>query len=1147
MDTAQKFLKTSAILIAATLLLATVGFAQIPTLVAPSTVTIGGTGFNTASVTSSVAGTEINYTIAITYPNGNPSGRNWLVVDPSGTTTTPTPSMRFGLSGNSAAGLTNGVSAKVTLTPTGPAGVSTTPVPITVTFDASGGGGGGGGGGGTISASATTVNLTAAANGQASTIVNITTTSVSAVTINLTTSVSVGNWLSVSPISSTTSSSGASTLTITANASNLTSGFTYQGTVTVTASTGAQVDIAVNFAVGAIVGNGVWNVSPSTILWNFTPLSAVYASQAITVTTTSSSPFYNVATTSTNGWLLAYSPSNTGSAAISGIGVSTPFGLKIGSQVNLLPEGTYYGTAYVYDANNPTVIQITVGVTLNVTSASATVITVSPNPVSFTVALNGAQQNQTVNVTGGAGGFLSVSGSLPAGLTYQLPSNTTVAPGGSVAFTVYANPSGLAANTYGGTLNVVVGSQSSTVDVTMVVGGGGTGTTAVAPTALRFFYQLGTDPTTFVSRPNLVITGPAGPWSSSVATSNGGADWLRLTPRNGDSLPNPADSPIVLIDATGLIAGTYNGTITITTSGGTQKVSVTLIVGAGTVLLPTPGDLVFTALTGRGNPDPQTVYFSGSDGALRPLAIGAVSNNSWITVTNDDRSMTVQVDQTGLTTGVYSGSVSVSQTGAANNPATIPILLVVNLGGTGGTPPPNSNVTVSPTSLTFSAQSGSSPAAKTISVNSAAGSAGVSFTVQVTAGANWLSTSAGASNTTPLTNLTVAVTSSTLAAGSYTGNILITPTGGSPVNVPVYLSIAAAPAGVVSAAPTTFTFDYSAGGATPAPKQLTVSGGGANLAFSATPSTSWLVVSPASGTTTAAGTTVNVSINPAGLSAGSYNGTILVAGAGGASGSTTVSVILNVTTPLPTLPTISRVTNAASFATGSIAPGEIITLFANDPTHPIGPATAVAFPVLDSTGKVATTLGGVQVLINGFACPMIYASASQVSAVVPYEIKRFVSATVLVKFLGQTSNGVLVNVATTVPGVFTQGPGTGPGAILNSDNSTNGPANPATRGDTVVVYLTGEGETSPAGITGNVTTVDLTPNHPLTPAPLLPVSVTIGGQGTQWSFAGEAPTFVSGVMQLNVTVPTNIAAGDQFIVVTIGGNQSQQGVTVSVK
>ena len=49
------------------------------------------------------------------------------------------------------------------------------------------------------------------------------------------------------------------------------------------------------------------------------------------------------------------------------------------------------------------------------------------------------------------------------------------------------------------------------------------------------------------------------------------------------------------------------------------------------------------------------------------------------------------------------------------------------------------------------------------------------------------------------------------------------------------------------------------------------------------------------------------------------------------------------------------------------------------------------------------------------------------------------------------------------------------------------------------------------------------------------------------SDAGEAPSFVSGVLQLNVVVPTNITAGDQPIVVTIGGNPSQQAVTVSVK
>jgi uncharacterized protein (TIGR03437 family) len=186
-------------------------------------------------------------------------------------------------------------------------------------------------------------------------------------------------------------------------------------------------------------------------------------------------------------------------------------------------------------------------------------------------------------------------------------------------------------------------------------------------------------------------------------------------------------------------------------------------------------------------------------------------------------------------------------------------------------------------------------------------------------------------------------------------------------------------------------------------------------------------------------------------------------------------------------------------------------------------------------------------LINGFASPMIYASATQVAAVVPYELKQFANASVVVRFLGQTSNGVSVNVVTTQPGVFTaNASGTGPGAILNSNSTSNSQANPATRGDAIVVYLTGEGETSPAGVTGKVTTV-ASPPAPLTPGPLLPVTVTIAGQPANWSFAGEAPGFVSGVMQLNVIVPTGVPAGDQPIVVSIGGNPSQTGVTVSLR
>jgi uncharacterized protein (TIGR03437 family) len=1140
MDAAQKLLKTSAILLAIALLMAAPGWAQTPTLVAPSSVVIGNTTVSDpVSVTSSDGTTVITYTIsAPDYSvDGSGSRTGWLSA-PSGTGfTTPTASLIFRIP--TTAGVNSGASAKITLTPTAPASAVGGPVTITVTFSP-----GGGGGNTTLTANpASPISLSAAANSLASTNVTITTSSVSLITISATSSVSgaVSNWLNSSSItgSTTINSGNGTTLTINANSAGLTAGTVYQGTITLTPSGGSPLVIVVNFTVGTSVGNGTWTATPGSVPFSYTTNSQSFPTQPISIATTGSSTTYQVNTTTDNGgsWLLAYLPSvaNSDAYSLSAIPVATQFGLKIGTQANNLTAGTYTGRATISDPAG--VAQLFVNVTLTVNGGASTTFTVTPNPISFNTAVNGAQQSQTVNVFSGSGGNLSVSASLPAGLTYQLPSNTSIAAGGSLAFTVFANPSGLAASTYTGTLSVFVGSQSAVVSVQMVVGGGGTGTTAVAPVTLTFAYQLGTDPVNFIARQKLAITGPAGAWSSSIATANG-SGWLILVPSSGSALPDPADSnqaPIVSIDATGLTAGSYAGTIVVNTLGGAQSISVSLVVGTSAILLPTPGSLVFAAKTGQPKPTGQLVFFSGSDTTLNPLAITAASNNSWITVTNDDRSVSVQVDQTGLTTGVYSGSVNVTQAGAANSPDLIPVVLVVNGGGGGGgTPPANSNVTVSPTSLTFSAGSGSNPATQTLGVTSASGSAGISFTTQVTVGSSWLSISANTSST-PST-LTVTVNSSALVSGSYSGNILISPTGGNPVNIPVSLTIMATPG--VSATPATLTFNFIAGAPTPAAQQLSVSGSGSSFSATASSNGNWLAVSPATGTGPA---TLNVSVDPSSLGANTYTGTVTVAGTGGATGSTTVTVTLNVTAPLPT---VSRVTNAASYATGSISPGEIITLFSSDSS--IGPATAAGL-ALDSTGKVSTTIGGVQVTVNGFFCPMVFASASQVSAVVPYEIKGFASATVLVKFRGVSSNGVLVNVATTVPGVFTaNASGTGPGAIANSNGSTNAPSNPAARGDTVVVYLTGEGETSPFGVTGKVTTV-AAPPQPLTPAPLLPVSVTVGGQPANWSFAGEAPSFVSGVMQLNVVLPTNIAAGEQAIVVSLGGNPSQQGVTVSVK
>jgi len=94
------------------------------------------------------------------------------------------------------------------------------------------------------------------------------------------------------------------------------------------------------------------------------------------------------------------------------------------------------------------------------------------------------------------------------------------------------------------------------------------------------------------------------------------------------------------------------------------------------------------------------------------------------------------------------------------------------------------------------------------------------------------------------------------------------------------------------------------------------------------------------------------------------------------------------------------VVNAASFIKGAVSPGEIVTLFGTA----MGPANAAYATIDPSTGKLATTIGGVQVMFNGIPAPMIYATATQISAVVPYEIAPISSPSVWVKYVGQTSN-----------------------------------------------------------------------------------------------------------------------------------------------
>jgi len=231
---------------------------------------------------------------------------------------------------------------------------------------------------------------------------------------------------------------------------------------------------------------------------------------------------------------------------------------------------------------------------------------------------------------------------------------------------------------------------------------------------------------------------------------------------------------------------------------------------------------------------------------------------------------------------------------------------------------------------------------------------------------------------------------------------------------------------------------------------------------------------------------------------------------------------------------ISGVTNAASNQAGAIAPGEVLVIYGSN----IGASTATPAQ-FTSAGVLSTSLGGASVYINGVPAPMYFSSLNQVSAIVPFSTAG-ATAQVFVLNQGQTTAPVTVAVAPSATGVFTlNGSGEGQAAALNQNNSLNGSSNPASSGQIVTVYVTGAGQTNPAGQDGKPAAVPL-------PIPLLPVSVAIGGKNAFINYDGASPGAVAGVMQINATVPSGLPAGNASLIVQVGSAASQGGVTIAV-
>ncbi len=999
--------------------------------------------------------------------------------------------------------------------------------------------GGGGTGTGSLQFSQSAISWTYTAGGSfpAQTGVNVSSTSGA---ISFATTASPANsWFVVVPQSGTLPY--PLTIEPTSNIASLATG-AYTGIVTVTGSDGSSANITINLVVNGGSSSGL-SISPNPVSLQ-SQLNGSIAQQSISVTSIVGGNLSAVV----NGTGLTVSVSNSSISPNVASNAITVTGNPSG-----LANGTYIGTLTVTVGNISQAVQVNyvvgTGGNNGGGTGTGTGITAAPSALNFVYEMNSAMQiNQAEQVFLAGSGNYTAAVNANGGNWLSVSSTSGTLP--TQFFQVLANASFLTAGTYTGSVtftNTSTG-QTSVVSVTLLV----TGTTSLYtnPGDLVFNYIAGTSSPTQVQSLSLLASDSSPIQVSAAVTNAANTPWLSIS-GNGGTAGLAFDS--VTVNASNLSNGLYTGYITVTGVAGNSPLTVPVVLnvigstnsggGTGSLTLGT-SSLTFQVPVNGTAATQQLTVTAITTTSFTATASASNCNNTWLSVspagsTVTNTTLTVTANPAGLAAGTCNGQLTlVSSSGTQ----TVPVTMIVGGAGGGGnagniTVTANGATTGSP-SLTFTAQTvGGSVLPQYLTVASAAGSASVNFTAALSGtGCGWvaLGITAGQAYQTPLANLNIGATTTGLAAGTYNCTLTLTPTGGTAVTVPLTLTVVGTP--TISVATTALTFAYSAGSAAPAAQtiQVTATGSSAsNFAATAT-SSGWLSVTPTSGTASS-GTpaTLSVSVNPANLTAGTYSGSISITAGAGTAGSGLVTVTLTVTAPTPS---ISTIVNGASFLGGSIAPGEFVSILGTS-LGPIAPVSAA----LDSTGKIATSIGNVQVFFGGTAAPMIYASSGQINCIVPYEVQGLSSISVQVKYLAQPSNTVTLGVTSSAPGVFSStGTGTGQGAIIDQSLLPNTVSTPAPKGSIVQVYVTGEGQTSPAGVTGGIT-------GNATTAPLLPIAVKIGGVPATYTFAGELPGTVAGIMQLNVMIPPTVASGAQAVSVTIGGNTSQSGLTITVQ
>lgn len=537
--------------------------------------------------------------------------------------------------------------------------------------------------------------------------------------------------------------------------------------------------------------------------------------------------------------------------------------------------------------------------------------------------------------------------------------------------------------------------------------------------------------------------------------------------------------------------------------------------------------------TGASGPSQVVEAYNAGDGSL---ALSVQSSAAWLTpavqAARACTSATVAGRtciplQFGLNTGsLAAGAYTAIVTVTDANPNTVdaPQTITVTV-SVGGSVPSRLDVYVAPGSVN--------------DTNFFANSSGLTGHATTSDGNNWLSLSLTATGSFAFSypyRIRIAPQPDNASGGVYSGTLVTSGSGfaGDNKTIPVTMRVTTQP--IAQAAPSTVAARL-AQGAPPYNGYVSLANiGQGTLAAQSVSATGQGF------TASLAGNLAVLKFDAGTLAPGDYPGSVTIA-SNAANGTVTVPVDFQVVAKgAPFIPYQGVLDDAIFKAGDAISPGDIVALFGEQLLFDTPPAAPSA--------PLPTTLGGVQVTVNGEPAPLYYVSYFQVNFQIPADIPAGTAVVELKRGDGSASNLSSIEVVPRAPRLLLLD-GTY-GAIVNQDFSLPMPSgtfgayqtHPAHEGDALTIYAIGLGTTTPGVASGQPAPSSTLAN--LNTMPTVVFGGGITGVNATPFFAGLTPT-ASGLYQVNVIIPPGVAKGDNVSVSLVFPDSASNAAAIAIQ